>query len=63
MTKKHFIALGDTIRNARISEETRTEITPVLADFCQTQNARFNRSRWVNYVNGLCGPNGGKRNA
>jgi hypothetical protein len=65
MSKKHFIALADAIRehNARClnafgvnsgrmsfsSEEIRA-----LADFCQSQNSQA-------YVNGACGPNGGKR--
>lgn len=32
-----------------------------MADFCQSQNPRFNRERWLAYINGSCGPNGGKR--
>jgi hypothetical protein len=43
MTKKHFIALADV--NA-------------LADFCHSQNPNFNRSRWMGYIAGECGPNG-----
>lgn len=31
-----------------------------LADFCQAQNPRFNRGRWLSYIAGECGPNGGK---
>jgi hypothetical protein len=33
----------------------------VLADFCRTQNPRFDRERWLDYIAGKCGPNGGKR--
>lgn len=29
------------------------------ADFCASQNPRFNRSRWLAYIAGECGPNGG----
>lgn len=32
-----------------------------LADFCKSQNGNFNRARWIAYINGECGPNGGKR--
>ena len=31
-----------------------------LADFCQSQNSRFDRERWLAYIAGGCGPNGGK---
>ncbi|MCP4899768.1 MAG: hypothetical protein GY906_22610 [bacterium] len=31
-----------------------------LADFCASQNSRFDRERWLAYINGECGPNGGK---
>jgi hypothetical protein len=32
-----------------------------LADFCQSQNAQFKRDRWLGYIRGECGPNGGVR--
>lgn len=31
----------------------------VLADFCYSQNPHFNRGRWLGYINGEFGPNGG----
>ena len=31
-----------------------------LALFCAEQNAEFKRERWLAYINGTCGPNGGK---
>lgn len=34
-------------------------ITDDLADFCQSQNGQFKRHRWLNYIAGTCGPNGG----
>ena len=72
MSKKHFIALADAIRNHNkevecfnITGRTRMafndEQLRTLADFCKSQNPRFNRERWLGYINGECGPNGGKR--
>ena len=78
MTKKHFIALADVVRDlcppslttsekrevavryrlGRYSQWNRT--VEALASFCQSQNGRFNRERWIDYVHGECGPNGGK---
>ena len=31
-----------------------------LADFCKSQNYRFDRERWLVYIAGECGPNGKK---
>ena len=70
MTKETFIALADSIRayNAQAFpagtnvasplEFTHTQIH-ALADFCAAQNPAFNRSRWLAYIAGECGPNGG----
>jgi hypothetical protein len=30
-----------------------------LADFCAQQNSNFKRDRWLSYIAGECGPNGG----
>lgn len=64
MTKKHFIALADAIRE----HNTRPAFTPftpdqlhTLADFCRAQNPQFKGERWVQYIAGECGPNGGAR--
>ena len=35
-------------------------IATELADFCKSQNGMFNRERWMSYIAGECGPNGGK---
>jgi hypothetical protein len=73
MTKKHFIALADAVRkhNKLYSPHAKRGIHHVyefgefqlktLADFCQSQNPRFDRQRWLDYIAGKCGPNGGKR--
>ena len=57
MTKKHFIALADTIRAYR--DLFSDKAVEVLADFCASENSRFNRERFLNYIAGICGPNGG----
>lgn len=66
MTKQHFIALADTIRDYNVIAHTdgKPLFTPaqisVLACFCEEQNARFNRERWLGYIAGQCGKNGGR---
>jgi|688.fasta_scaffold334975_1 hypothetical protein len=73
MSKKHFIKLADTIRryNANTFPPGGNIVSPIqfghtqilaLADFCQAQNPHFNRSRWLGYIAGECGPSGGKVN-
>jgi hypothetical protein len=66
MNKRHFVALADVIRNYNLRNR-KTNIYPfdnqqinLLADFCQSQNENFNRERWLAYIAGECGPNGGK---
>ena len=69
MTKKHFIALADALRGTqptihpegagyRYQWQWEQDVQAV-ADFCQAQSSRFNRGRWLDYVNGLCGQDGG----
>lgn len=58
MTKQHFIALANTIKANRTAYTQATLNS--LAEFCQAQNPRFNRSRWFGYINETNGPNGGK---
>lgn len=61
MSKKHFIALADTIRifNRFADQPFTDEQIRTLADFCQEQNGQFNRDRWLDYIAGKCGKNGG----
>ena len=62
MTKQDFIALADWIRQGKmygVGEFTEGQVIK-LAAFCKQRNGRFNRSRWLGYINGECGPNGGK---
>jgi hypothetical protein len=58
MSKKHFIALADWLRTAPI-EFNQGQIN-YLADFCQSQNGQFKRERWLGYIAGECGQNGGR---
>ena len=74
MSKKDFIALADSIKefnrtafwgtdkngvrgtqNAPVQGDT----LKMLADFCQSQNPNFMRDRWLDYIAGKCGKNGG----
>ena len=71
MSKKDFIALADMIRYHRVdtcknygpekvqSHSFNTLAISALADFCASQNPRFKRDRWLAYIAGECGPNGG----
>jgi len=68
VTKKDFIALADAIRdsnrtaeNCGISDYEFNQLQlNILAAFCSQQNSRFNRERWLSYIAGECGKNGGK---
>jgi len=66
MSKKHFIALADEIRDYnRYADEIgyprfHQRQIDMLANFCYHQNCRFDRERWLDYIAGKCGPNGGK---
>jgi hypothetical protein len=70
MHKKQFIALADALkRNTPDPESNALEaerpffqnIVNDVADFCQSQNPNFNRERWLAYIKGECGPNGGTK--
>jgi hypothetical protein len=63
MTKKHFIAFADEIRNQNKYGPTpfTSNQLEALAHFCASQNPNFNRARWLSYIAGQCGPNGGAR--
>lgn len=60
MTKKHFIELADAIKNFQgtIDEFTLIQVEE-LAQFCKLQNDNFNSERWLGYIAGTCGQNGG----
>jgi hypothetical protein len=67
MTKKHFIELAKTIRDENAHRESAglplmfdKAAQIALADFCIQQNPQFRRGRWLDYIEGRCGPNGGE---
>jgi hypothetical protein len=61
MSKKDFIALADLIKARCWNEREGAGLfVRDIADFCEGQNPRFNRQRWLDYLAGKCGPNGGK---
>ena len=63
MTKKNFIALADVIRREQSGDDNFTQRQlDILADFCRKQNPQFNRERWLGYIAGENGKNGGKVN-
>ena len=62
MTKKDFIALADALRT--LGPDDHNQVTlDTIADFCAAQNPQFKRARWLDYVAGKCGPNGGGKAA
>lgn len=67
MSKKHFIALADAIRAHNLmpiypgQQWFSDDQIETLADFCQSQNGNFKRDRWIGYIKGENGPNGGAR--
>lgn len=62
MSKKHFIALADHIKYHNDTHDTKFTEPHIrsLAAFMAQQNPRFNRERWLAYIAGECGPNGGR---
>ena len=63
MSKKHFVALADAIKDYEKFNEPRftTQQIDMLARFCAAQNPNFNRERWLGYIAGTNGPSGDKR--
>lgn len=69
LTKKDFIHLADSIRenNRRALGAEKDRVLfdanqlETLADFCQESNPNFKRDRWLDYIAGHCGPNGGAK--
>lgn len=75
MSKKDFIALADAIKDfnrtafwgtdkngihGTMNIAVQGDTLKMLADFCQSQNPNFKRDRWLDYIAGKCGQNGGK---
>lgn len=65
MSKKNFIALADAIREHNAMKRGSfwaftDDQLETLSLFCAGQNRNFNASRWLSYIKGECGPNGGE---
>jgi hypothetical protein len=61
MTKKDFIKLADYVKEfSRQGESFTPRQIVCLANFCKEQNPKFDRERWLGYIDGECGPSGGK---
>ena len=65
MSKKDFIELADAIvRHNKYANDLDTKFTReqinVLASVCQSSNPAFKRERWLGYIAGENGKNGGK---
>ena len=58
MSKKDLIYLADCIKADR--EHFSDIALDVLIGFCKTTNPRFMEDRWLGYIRGENGPNGGK---
>jgi len=60
MSKKDFIKLAEYLRDTEPYCEPFTfKQMDHLANFCHTTNPAFKRVRWLNYIAGRCGKNGG----
>ena len=68
MTKKHFIELAKLLKDQNFKMSVALDspeggynaIVRELANFCAAQNKNFDRQRWLSYIAGDCGPNGGR---
>lgn len=60
MTKKHFIALADALRGDYNAGRLSDAVLCSLISFMRDQNTMFKSERWLEYLKGNCGPNGGK---
>ena len=64
---KRELATADKIDGLDLQEGNHTRVytlqelvIPRLAAYCQSQNPRFDRERWLGFIAGENGPNGGK---
>ena len=68
MTKKDFIALANALIESRPQPhwdankhaQFQSTVNSIVV-MCRRSNPRFNEERFRSYINGECGPNGGKR--
>ena len=67
MSKRDFIALADALRaekpgdNWNPNKKTQWELdVKAIANVCAASNPRFKQERWMSYIAGECGKNGGR---
>jgi hypothetical protein len=60
MSKKHFVALADHIKNHEGTPFSDDHLK-VLSSYLAKQNPQFKSDRWHGYVKGSNGPSGGKK--
>lgn len=65
MSKKDFIELADRISRTNKYGEPADKFNlshlETIAEFCKWSNPAFKTERWLDYIAGKCGPNGGAR--
>jgi hypothetical protein len=54
--KNKLTDLADTVRYMSLSKEQKS----FLALWCSRTSKNFNTTHWLNYIDGKCGPNGGR---
>jgi hypothetical protein len=61
MTKKTFIRLAEYLKDTgNYCEPFTDKQIEHLSNFCHEQNRNFMRGRWIGYIKGECGSNGGR---
>jgi hypothetical protein len=67
MSKKDFIGLADIVKDIGNMTDWQDEGNAVisefelrLCDYFKMTNERFKEDRWLSYIAGTCGKNGGK---
>ena len=63
ITKNQIIEIADTIKDIARDADGLIELSLVVdkfADYLAAQNPNFKRERFIGYINGECGPNGGR---
>jgi len=67
MTKRHFVALADTLKTVpKHNVDRRTvvvkheDMLDAVCAFCRQENPYFDETIFRGYIAGTCGPSGGK---
>lgn len=61
MSKKHFIKLADYIRELNgTPDQFTSQQLEQLAHWLASENSQFMKGRWLAYIRGECGKNGGQ---